>query len=441
MIPSTESCKSPPPGAFILIGDLAKLMPFLDVLTRHELRALVITNPARTILEERANALWRSPHHPLGVITDLRWLAGDDSVGVVAQIRYWSAVYEVRGVLNISEQFVELAALATDLLGLDGVSLRAASVCRNKYLQRQYLRSFSPHSVLINPGDLVPDTRYPVVVKPLRLWSSMGVRRFESQLELKDHLSAAIEPVLVEERVEGREYNVDAVVVRHKPVTVMVTQKGTNESSTDFFAELVHTTPPDNATEAEVRQLAETHAALVRELEFGTGFAHAEYRITPDGRAVLMEVAARPPGDACLQLYQLSTGSPIEELLVRAALGEPLQPYPSPTRRARQVYLDLAPGKLIDVAVADDPDCVAWVTNSGVWPQFVPSIHDEHASDTLRAVLVLKPSGTMLEPIMESGDRAVSLIFDASLGRNIDAAEQRMRSRVTVEIEGEKERC
>src|SRR5690606_34948039 len=135
----------------------------------------------------------------------------------------------------------------------------------------------------------------------------------------------------------GREFNVDAIVVDGEPVYCAITQKGTNEDTTRFFAELIHTLPPTNLTEAETQKVMDTHCAVVRHLGFGTGMAHAEYRVTPDGEVVLMEIAARPPGDACLHLYHLTTGRPIEGALIEAALGHPVS-YPRPARRARQVY-------------------------------------------------------------------------------------------------------
>lgn len=426
------------PPAFILFGDLPKIGPFLADLTSRGLAVLLVTGPPRSSLERRAAEFLDAPGHPFAAVTEVRVLRGEDRVGILDQVAEWSRRYAVVGVLAAAEVFVEPAALATDLLGLPGVGLRAARVCRNKFLQRLYLARWSPASELVTERTRASVVerfagRFPVVVKPLELWSSIGVRAFDDGDELAAHL-ADLDPgteVLVEERVRGPEFNVDAIVVDDECAFTAVTQKGTNEGSTRFFAELTHTTPPANLDAAGARLLGDTHAAVVRRLGFGTGMAHAEYRLTPGGEVVLMEIAARPPGDGCLHLHHLATGRPVEPALVEVALGGRVD-HPEPVRRARQTYFEHEPGELRDVAVrsaGDGPP--AWVVDTGCWPPLEPVAADAPAG--LRAVLVLKERGERLRPITESGDRAVTAIFDAPLDADVDALEAEVRGAITID--------
>ncbi len=429
---------SPAPPAFVLFGDLPKVGPYLLELQERKLAALVICGPPRSSMESRSAAFLDTPGHPLAAIAESRCLAGGDHAGILDQVTRWSRRYSIEGVLGVTEIFVEPAGLVTDLLGLPGVSLRASRVCRNKFLQRLYLRQWSPRSRLVTAGNRTAVVQefagaFPVVVKPLDLWSSIGVRAFEDAGALSAHLAAlpAGGEVLVEERVAGREFNVDALVVDGEPVYCAITQKGTNEDATQFFAELIHTLPPTNLTDAETRQVLRTHADLVRHLRFGTGMAHAEYRVTPHGEVVLMEIAARPPGDGCLHLYHLTTGQPIESALIDAALGARVK-YPAPARRARQVYFEHMPGLLRGVTVRP-PFGLAptWVTDSGIWPPLRPGGAD--APSTLREVMVLKEHGEPLAAISESGNRAVTAIFDCPLDADIDAFDEQIRGSVLID--------
>ncbi|MFC8513887.1 acetyl-CoA carboxylase biotin carboxylase subunit family protein [Streptomyces sp. NPDC057257] len=423
--------------AFVLFGDLPKIGPYLTDLRQRGLEILVVSGPPKSTMESHSAAFLDVPGHPFSAITETRALRGGDHTGILDQLITWSQRYRVVGIFAATEIFVEAAGLATDLLGLPGVTLRASQVCRNKFLQRQYLKDWSPKSRLVTPDSRLEAVEafrdsFPVVVKPLTLWSSIGVKTFTDAEELSGYLAALPDgdEVLLEERVPGREFNVDAIVVDGEPVYCAITQKGTNEDATRFFAELVHTLPPTNLSDAEAGKVVDTHCEVVRHLGFGTGMAHAEYRVTPEGEVVLMEIAARPPGDGCLHLYHLTTGRPIERALIEAALGHTVR-YPEPARRARQVYFEHTPGLLTDVVV-EGPDAPepTWVVDTGIWPPLLPGALD--GSPELRQILVLKERDEALADITESGNRAVTAIFDSPLDTDIDAFEKEIRRRVSI---------
>jgi hypothetical protein len=426
------------PAGFVLLGDLPKIGPYLADLASRDLAILVVTGAATSSLERAAAAFLDTPGHPFAAITTMARHSGDDLAGVIDQITRWSAQYTISGVFCATEVFVEAAAVATDLLGLPGVSLRAARVCRNKLLQRRYLDAYSPRSMLVttsrrDEAHAQFAQRLPAVIKPLSLWSSKGVRRITSPVTLDEQLAVLgpTDQILVEECVPGREYNVDAIVADGTPLFTAITQKGTNEDRTEFFAELVHTLPPTNLRPGEAETILRTHAAVVERLAFGTGMAHAEYRISDDGRVTLMEIAARPPGDGCLALYHLATGQPIESALLDAALGQP-RSYPAPARRARQIYLDHTAGRLGDVTV-DFPQVPAprWLVTAGIWPPVTPGPASDPPS--IREVMVLKEPGETLHPISESTHRAVTAIIDAPLDADIDVLERQVRQAIRID--------
>ena len=225
--------------------------------------------------------------------------------------------------------------------------LRATRACRSKYLQRLLCPDWSPPVLLLPPGDR--STRhgthpgFPAVLKPASRRSSSGVRRVGSQRELDEVLPdyPAAETLLLEQYVAGPEFSVESLLQNGTVIFDSVTRKVTNEETTERFVELGHSVPA--APGPLVDALLATSRAVLDRLAFAEGVAHAEFRVRPDGGVVLMEIAARTPGDGILPLYHLATGQPMEPQIMRIALGEPAA-YPVPTRVARQVYVDHRPG-------------------------------------------------------------------------------------------------
>src|SRR5439155_6609845 len=128
------------------------------------------------------------------------------------------------------------------------------------------------------------------------------------------------ETVLVEQRVDGPELSVESLVQDGRVIFASATDKETTESHASTFVELAHGVP---TAREEVRgPLLRANARLLDLLGFQDGIAHSEWRIGPDGRPLLMEIAGRTPGDGLLPLYQLATGAPLEPEIIRIALGE-----------------------------------------------------------------------------------------------------------------------
>lgn len=414
---------------FVLLTDLPKAGPYLDAVAAHGLAALVVAPPPRWPSEHATLAAAGSPDSPLHGV-ELALHAPRDTAGILARVAAWAAEVDVVGMFNSSELLVEPAGRLTDLLRLPGVSLRASQVCRDKHLQRLHLRDWSPRAELLTDGR--EPAAYPAVVKPLDLYSSIGVRLVRDRAALERHLAGLgpATPVLVEECVAGREFSVETLVVAGRPEFASVTAKRTTEDGGDFFVETAHTVPATGLTAAETALLTDTQAAVLRRLDFGTGMAHGEYRLRPDGTVVLMEVAARPPGDGLLQLYHLSTGRSVEAALVDVALGRPAG-LPRPRRSARQVYLEHQPGRLDDVLskVPGGPEPL-WLAEHGMWPTPRPVPADAPAG--LRELLVLHPRGAQLGLVTDSPGRSVTALLDAPGPAELDAYEAGLRRDITI---------
>jgi hypothetical protein len=234
------------------------------------------------------------------------------------------------------------------------------------------------------------------------------------------------EIVLVEERIAGQEYSVESLVQDGRVVFASPTRKETTQFKDRTFVELSHTVPE---TGQEAAALLAANAQLLDRLRFAHGIAHSEWRVTADGRAVLMEVAGRTPGDGLMALYHLATGVPLELQVLNIALGIEAS-YPPPHRYARQVYLEHEPGVLDDVVVSWPDVSPSWIGEGGVWPEIKPGAADDEP--TLRAVLVLRNPGDVLAELASSDDRAVAFFIDAARPELLDELEQQVRAAITI---------
>jgi biotin carboxylase len=382
---------------------------------------------------DRLASLRTDRSHPLADLAEVVQVPDAQITTVLPAVQPLLRRYDVRGVISVGEVFVEPVGVLADCLGLPGAGTAASVICRNKLLQRTAVPEFSPRFHVVpfeeRAGFTLPVEEFPVVVKPAGRFYSSGVRQVVGQQELRQALAAfgPEEIALVEHRVVGSEFSVEAFVQNGRVVWSGVTGKLTNEHESDYFTETSHTCPAliDNDDE---EALVAVNTQVLRAVGVRDGLTHAEYRLTGDG-VVLMEVAARLPGDGITFLWELATGQPIEPVMIDLALGVPIS-YPAPQRRARQHFLDHPHGVLRDVVGDGIP--VSWPTRDDRWPDFTPL--PPHAEAQAHAVLVGRLPGDVLGPLLDSGHRSASVIVDAPLAADLDVATKVAVDRATVVV-------
>ncbi len=451
--------------AIVIFAETHKCLPYVRAVERRGMHPLVVGLLGHSPLAQRAITTALERREPLDTVREFSVHAGDDTAGICADVLRWSRHYNVRAAVIASESLVEAASLATTLLGVPSIGMKAGRICRDKSLQRVVFDDLSPRWRLVrgNVGtergvrkehggaqaaEIVSQLGgLPIVAKPTRLESSQGVRT----LSTSDDVEATIndigvgEVLLLEERIYGPEYTVDAIVAGGRVAAIFMSEKRTNEDSGPYFVELAHTVPPRFGHPQHRLTLEAACIKVVERLGIEAGMVHGEFRLTEDGRAVLMEIAARPPGDATVPMYSLSTGRSVEDMLIDACLGHPVALSAQYVRQVRQVYLNAGSGVLADVRVADElPAAVHWLADgSGVWPELVPpadTLLDNGAAVTsdagaVRGILALKPRGSLLGDLVESGSRPVTLVIDVPVGGDIDAFEKQVEGQVQIVLE------
>lgn len=400
--------------AFLLYGSnkvLTRYPELYRALSDRGLVPLVVTGPEER--DGRLPALVDDPSHPLSAIAEVAYHERHDLDGILDSVARWSASYAIAGGMSIGEYYVEPSTVVNDYLGLRSPGLRAGRVCRNKHLQRLYLRDFSPRSWMIPVGARDAATEVPDlengVVKPVGRNSSSGVLRFTGTAELRRHLQTYPEDevLLVEEYVSGNEVSVEALVQDGRVIFTGITQKFVG----DGFVEVGHEVPAD-LPDAHSAALVEANTRVLARLDFRDGISHAEYKVTDSGDVHLMEIAARFPGDGIVSLYNLATGKALAGTIVDIALGRAAA-HPEPARFAKQVFVTPAPGTLADVVAGDGLGTeVTWYAEAFMWPEMIESRPEAPAS--LRVIMCDKSVGDTVGDLESSFDRALTFVVDAS---------------------------
>ncbi|WP_425286479.1 ATP-grasp domain-containing protein [Actinopolyspora xinjiangensis] len=416
------------------LAALARQHRLITDIAERGLAPLVIVGPTTDLAKLTSHM--EDNTHPLSRIAAVRQLPDAGVSGVLASVQDWLRDFDVSGVICSGEVFVDPAGALSEALGLPGPGSWASRVCRDKVMQRVILRDYGPSWRAFAPHerDTAASSVYPCVVKPAGRMFSSGVVRVSDDSQLRAALTAykPDETILVEELVTGPEFSVEALVHNGELLWSGVTAKMTNEASSRYFTEVGHTSPAD-LPPSQREALVAANAAILKDLRFESGITHAEFRMC-GGQPVLMEVAARLPGDAITMLWHLATGQPLEPAIVDLALG--VRPeYPVPTRRAVQHFIEHSPGRLTDVRC--EGQTVSWIADDGYWPTVAPS--SANAPARCASVMVGLPRGAELGPLNDSSGRSASVIVDLPWDAEPDSNVSAYADQVELVIDREAE--
>ena len=259
--------------------------------------------------------------------------AAAEAIAALAEERPLDAV------VAVDDQGVRVAALAAERLGLSGNPVEAAAATRDKAAMRRAFAAAGvpqPEHRTVGPSDdpaaLAADVGLPCVVKPLSLSASRGVIRADdpraaaaAAARVRAIVAEAGDdperPLLIERYVPGAEVAVEGLLRAGSLEPLAVFDKP-DPLEGPYFEETIFTTPsrlPVEIVAAVIRMTADACAALgLRE-----GPVHAELRID-DERVWMLELAARSIGGLCSRSLRFGMGVSLEELILRHALGLPL---------------------------------------------------------------------------------------------------------------------
>jgi hypothetical protein len=239
------------------------------------------------------------------------------------------------GVITYAEEFVPQCAAVAEALSLPGIGeVAARRSSMDKIRMRECLAAESvpcPRFLIARSPEELREAASilgcPTVVKPRCGGGSVAVIRMESSSQAEEVYAnvealarPSVDPIfrsfdgtfLVEEYIPGRVLSVDGFIQTGRPFVVGMTDTRMSEEPC-FYQEGCWTIDLIPAC-CEVAELA------VEALGFDSGCFHCEVREGPNGPVVL-EVAARLPGELIVPMYKAATGVDLLELAIDVAVG------------------------------------------------------------------------------------------------------------------------
>ena len=241
---------------------------------------------------------------------------------------------KIDGICTIgSDIAAPTVAYVAEQMDLPGNPYEAACRAHDKHLMREALVAAKvdcPAYRVVATGERITTTglALPLIVKPSDRSGSLGVQKVERWEDLEGAVLAAQRfslagEALIEEYIEGREISVETISQDGKHYPLQITDKTT--TGAPHFVELAHHKPSTLPEPMQERIFELTKWALYA-LGLTHGASHSEYRITDEGRIVVMEIGGRMGGDFIgSHLVPLSTGYDFLQGVIQVALGEPIQ--------------------------------------------------------------------------------------------------------------------
>ena len=251
----------------------------------------------------------------------------------------------------------------------------------------------------------------PCVVKAPDRQGQRGLSLVEDAGELAAAISRALSEsrnghALVEELADGPEVTVNAFSVAGRFYPLTVTDRLTAEPPA-FGVALAHVWP----SEVEAGAAAEVAGRAVAALGIENGPSYTQLRITRDGPQVV-EVAARLGGGHDAELCLAALGVDLNELALRAALGEEIDPAALVAERqaggASTVFLTGDPGELEAVEGVEEAEAMEDVLRVRVYRRPGFAVGElRHGPDRLGAIQAV---GGSRDEALERARAAAALV-------------------------------
>jgi biotin carboxylase len=240
-----------------------------------------------------------------------------DEDAILAQVAEVARRVRIDRVECLWEPYMVLAARLREMLELPGMTVAQTIPFRDKETMKQVLDAAgirTPHHYRATTSAQVVEAAetigYPVVVKPIAGAGSEGTYRVDSRDELDAVLPAlrSVAEISVEEFVEGDDMTFETICVDGRILFESIgtyIPRALDMKHNEWISPitLVYRDPERDDLVAG-RRMGE---AVLKALDFGTGYTHMEWYRTRDGEAVFGEIGGRPPGAYLVDLINYAS--------------------------------------------------------------------------------------------------------------------------------------
>jgi biotin carboxylase len=292
---------------------------------RHQRRAILRARE----LGLRVAAVDRNPDAPGLPAADERHVVDFADVGAVIEVARRA---RIDGVLTVSaDRAVPVVAAVAEELGLPGIGTETAHLMTHKVAMRRQLAEggvpqpqFAAVRVLREAAPAAETVGFPAVLKPADSGGQRGLFMLESVADLERHLHAALAEsptgeAILEEYTEGLELN-GLVVARGGTPSLLLLSDRLRPHGVGFGVGWIHSYPSRLFGDA-IEEAERVALRAVRTLGLRDGIAFPQLIVSGDGRAVVVEVAARIPGGQMADLAFHALGVDLVEIALLQALG------------------------------------------------------------------------------------------------------------------------
>jgi len=239
-----------------------------------------------------------------------------DEGALLEEIGPLSQRVSIDRILCLWEPVMIAAARLRERLGVPGMNVEQTIPFRDKEVMKQRLDAAGIRTPRHGNATTAAEVRehaerigFPLVVKPISGAGSRDTYKVEDAaglgraIELVRH----VPEVSVEEFVDGEDYTFDTVTVDgHVKYFNIAFYRPRALVSREHHWISQQTVCRRDVDSRHVAQGREMGFAVLKALDFGTGFTHMEWYRRPDGEAVFGEIAARAPGVRTVDLMNFA---------------------------------------------------------------------------------------------------------------------------------------
>lgn len=228
---------------------------------------------------------------------------------------------------------VRTEAYVSEKLGLPGISYESSRIFTDKSLMRDKCMELGIPTIRYKATDNLEDVKTffreingNAILKPVDNQGSRGVYKIESLDDIERIYYEALKysktkRVIIEEFIEGQEYEVDSIVYDYNEQTLIYGDVIPFDIPGVFAAKI--RMYPSASDDDLVNRLLKYNSDVVTGFGLKQGLTHSEYIVDKNGQPFLLESAARGGGGfISSHIVKLRTGIDTATFLIKLALGE-----------------------------------------------------------------------------------------------------------------------